>query len=191
MSERKISSVGVFCGSGGGTRPQYIEAATELGGLLAAGSLRLVYGGGGLSKNGKPGMMGSVADACLAGGGSVTGVIPTFLAGFENAHPGVSDMRFVGTMAERKDVLIAESDAFVILPGGIGTLDELFEVVTWNQLKMMDKPVLVVNTQGVFDGLAAWYERAVSEQFVPADGGGVPVFVSTPAEAVERLIDKA
>ena len=90
-------------------------------------------------------------------------------------------------MAVRKDLLIAESAAFVVLPGGIGTLDELFEVMTWNQLDLIDKPLVVVNTEGVFDGLACWYERAVAERFVPANGGGVPVFVDTPAKAIEAI----
>lgn len=185
-----VSSVGVFCGSSPGAHPEYVRTALEMGQLLGENKLRLVYGGGGRSKSGTLGIMGAVADGCLGAGGKVTGVIPTFLVGPESAHPGVQDMRRVETMAHRKDVLIGESDAFVILSGGIGTLDELFEVMTWNQLKIVRKPVVVVNTLGVFDGIAQWYERVVGDGFVPADGGGVPRFVETPASALDFLLGR-
>jgi len=185
-----LKSVGVFCGSSPGTHPEYVRTALEMGTLLGENGLRLIYGGGGRSKNGTLGIMGAVADGCLDAGGPVTGVIPKFLVGPESAHPRVTDMRCVETMAQRKDVLIGESDAFVILSGGIGTLDELFEVMTWNQLKIIRKPVVVVNTLGVFDGLAQWYERAVGGGFVPADGGGVPRFVETPSAALDFLLGR-
>ncbi len=185
-----IVSIAVFCGSGPGRDPAFVAAADKFGALLGNRGWRLVYGGGSTGPSGKRGMMGTVADGCLHAGGSVTGVIPTFLTAAEHAHPGVEDMRVVQSMAERKHVLINESDAFAILPGGIGTLDELFEVVTWNQLKLMNKPVVVVNTRGIFDGLQAWYERAIDEGFVPESSGGVPHFVTTPQEAIEWLASR-
>lgn len=187
MSTNAVQSVGVFCGASEGTSPEYKAAALEAGRLIAVNGLRLVYGGGGGARTG---MMCATADGCLNHGGMVTGVIPEFLMGMEKPHPRVSDMRVVETMAERKRVLIEESDAFLILAGGIGTLDELFEVMTCKQLKLVNKPVLIVNTLGCYDGLKIWYDRAVQDQFVPANGGGVPLFAQTPQEALDLILSQ-
>lgn len=140
-------SVGVFCASRMGSDPGFAEEARALGRMLAQREVRLVYGGGAV------GLMGVVADAALEAGGQVCGVIPRSMASREVAHPGLQDLRIVDTMAERKTVMIDESDAFLVLPGGIGTLDELFEVVTLDQLGLIQKPLTLVDYRGFWGPL--------------------------------------
>jgi len=157
-----VNSVCVYCGSSPGARPVYADAARRLGGLLGERGLRLVYGGGNI------GLMGVLADAALAAGAQVTGVIPEALVAWERAHRGVPDMRVVGTMHERKALMAELADAFVALPGGVGTLDELFETLTWAQLGLHSKPVGLLDVDRYFDPLVALLDHAVVEGFVEA-----------------------
>lgn len=155
-----VNAVCVYCGSRTGAEPRYREEASQLGRALAARGVRLVYGGGSI------GLMGIAADAALANGGQVTGVIPRFLAGKEIAHAGLTELVVTASMHERKQVMFDRSDAFLALPGGFGTLDEVFEMITWRQLGRHVKPVVLVNTAGYFDHLVAHIERSIAEGFV-------------------------
>jgi uncharacterized protein (TIGR00730 family) len=152
----------VFCGASAGRDPVFAEAAATLGRELAGRSIELVTGGG------KVGLMGVVADAALAAGGRVTGVIPRFLVEREVAHRGLTELHVVETLHERKALMHELSDGFVALPGGFGTLDELSESVTWAQLGLHAKPIGLVNVGGYFDGLVAFVAAAVGQGFVAA-----------------------
>lgn len=152
----------VFAGSSRGARPEYAAAARTLGIELAGRGLELVYGGGNI------GLMGVVADAVLDRGGRVTGVIPERLADLEVAHREVSELRIVDTMHERKAVMAELSDGFIALPGGIGTLEEMFEAVTWNVLRIHDKPCGLLNVGGYYDGLLQFLRHTVDERFFKA-----------------------
>jgi uncharacterized protein (TIGR00730 family) len=156
----KFTALAVYCGSSPGEDPVFASAARETGRALAARGIRLVYGGGGT------GMMGAVADAVLGTGGEATGVIPHFLHTRELAHPGVSDLRTVATMHERKMLMVELAQGFIALPGGFGTLDELFEVLTWGQLGIHSCPVGLVNTAGYFDGLLTCLDGMVRTGFL-------------------------
>jgi uncharacterized protein (TIGR00730 family) len=156
-------SLAVYCGSSPGNDPRYVSMARAVGTLLAQRQIRLVYGGGGV------GMMGAVADGALAAGGEVTGVIPEFLNTRELKHPGVADMRVVATMHERKMLMVDLSEGFISLPGGFGTLDELFEALTWSQLSIHSRPIGVINTDGYFDGLLSCLDGMVSRGFLRAE----------------------
>lgn len=158
-----IRSVCVFCGSAPGARPSYSAAAEELGTALAHRGITLVYGGGRL------GLMGIVADAALKAGGRVTGVIPRMLIERELAHTGLTQQHVVTTMHERKTLMAEMSDGFVGLPGGMGTFDELVEIVTWAQLGLHAKPVVLANIESYFDSLYAMLDFAVAEKFVTAE----------------------
>jgi len=153
-------SVCVFCGSAPGARPSYSAAARELGGALARAGMTLVYGGGRL------GLMGIVADAVMQGGGRVIGVIPRMLIERELAHPNLTRQHVVNTMHERKTLMAELSDAFVGLPGGMGTFDELVEIVTWAQLGLHAKPVVLANIDDYYRTLYAMLDNAVAEGFV-------------------------
>lgn len=155
-----IQRLCVYCGSSAGTRPAYAEAATAFGRLLAERGIGVVFGGGSI------GMMGLVADAALAAGGEVVGVIPHGLAAREVDHTGLTALHKVGTMHERKALMADLSDGFVALPGGLGTLEELMEVWTWAQLGIHRKPVGLLNVAGYFDSLLAFVDHAVAEGFV-------------------------
>jgi uncharacterized protein (TIGR00730 family) len=155
-----MHSVCVFCGSAPGSHPGYLALATEFGSLLAKRGLRLVYGGG------RVGLMGAVADAAMAGGGEVIGVIPQLLIDNEVGHLGLTSLQVVSTMSERKQAMGELSDAFVTLPGGIGTMDELFEAWTWTQLGLQDKPSGLLNYRGYYDGLIEFLDRSVTDGFL-------------------------
>ncbi len=172
-------AVGVFCGAGAGSRPAYAAAAEALGRLLADAGLCVVYGGGHV------GLMGALADAALAGGGEVVGVIPRGLAAQELAHRGVTTLHVVDGMHERKALMATLSDVFVVLPGGFGTLEEAFEVLTWNQLGLHAKPCCFVNTGGFFDHLRMHLDRAVEEGFLRASHRAIARFVGSPADALD------
>ena len=160
-----MSRICVFCGSSEGNRPVYRERASEVGRALAERSIGVVYGGG------NTGLMGALADAALVAGGEVIGVIPRRLAEREVAHAGLTQLHVVETMHERKALMTELSDAFLTLPGGFGTLDELFEAITWRQLGFHDKRCGILDIDGYFDGLLAFVDRAVSDGFIhPADG---------------------
>jgi uncharacterized protein (TIGR00730 family) len=158
-----IHSVAIYCGSSPGNQPHFAALAYEIGQAMAQRGLRIVYGGGGV------GMMGAVADGALAHGGHVTGVIPTFLDTRELKHPRVTDMRVVATMHERKTMMVEESDAFLILPGGYGTLDELFEALTWSQLAIHARPIGVLNHHDYFTSVLAGLDGMVNHGFLRAE----------------------
>ena len=152
--------VAVYCASSDGNSPEYLAEARVLGAAIAAAGLGLVYGGANV------GLMGAVADAALAGGAEVIGVLPAVLAGREIAHEGLTALEFVPTMHERKARMVELADAFLALPGGYGTFDELLEVVTWAQLGLHAKPCILINTAGYWDGLLAFLDSAVAAGFL-------------------------
>ncbi len=154
-----VSAIAVYCGSKPGNNPAYAEAAQALGAAFAARGIRLVYGGG------RIGLMGLVADSVLAGGGEVTGVIPRFLSEWEVEHQFVTELVEVDTMHERKQRMFDAADAFVILPGGLGTLEEAFEVITWKQLRQHDKPIIVLDVDGYWQHLLALVDGVIAEGF--------------------------
>jgi uncharacterized protein (TIGR00730 family) len=156
----KIKTVCVYCGSGAGTNPRFIESAKALGKALAESGIRLVYGGGSV------GMMGAVASAVLDHGGSVTGIIPSFLTTRESALRRVQEMIVTPDMHERKRLMFEHSDAFVALPGGIGTLEEFVEQLTWQQLGRHSKPLLLANIDGFWEPLLALVAHMRATQFI-------------------------
>jgi len=176
-----IKSVCVFCGSNPGRNPAYLAAAISLGIELATSGLELVYGGSQI------GLMGAVADAALAHGGEVFGVIPEFIAAREIAHLGVTKLVVVPSMHERKAAMAERADAFVALPGGFGTLDELFEILTWAQLGLHRKPCAVLNIAGYFDGLLTFLDHAADEQLLRPEYRAMLLVESDPAQLVARL----
>jgi len=155
-----LRSVCVFCGSQPGARPAYTAAARALGGWLAQQRIEVVFGGGHV------GMMGALADAALAAGGRVIGVIPEHLMRPELAHRGLTELIVVDTMHTRKRTMAQRSDAFVVLPGGYGTFEEMFEMITWLQLRLQSKPVGLLNVEGFFDPLVGFLRHAVDERFI-------------------------
>ncbi|MEA2745764.1 MAG: hypothetical protein QOD93_4869 [Acetobacteraceae bacterium] len=154
-----IHSLAVFCGSRVGVNPVYAKAGRILGHGLAQAGIRLVFGGG------RIGIMGVVADAVLEGGGTVLGVIPEFLTQWEVAHDRVTEMVVTDSMHTRKRRLYEESDAFLIMPGGLGTFDEAFEIITWRQLRLHDKPILLCNVAGSVGPLVATIDHAIEQGF--------------------------
>ncbi len=157
---REIKNITVFCGAGSGKSPVYVEAAVSLGKYLAEQNIGLVYGGG------ATGMMGAVADGAVSGNGYVKGIIPQFLVDREVAHDGVTDMVIVETMHERKALLEEEGDGIIMLPGGAGTLEEFFEVFTWGQLGLHEKPIGILNVNGYFDELLKAMDKLITEGFL-------------------------
>jgi uncharacterized protein (TIGR00730 family) len=176
-----MPSVCVFCGSSPGARPEYGDAARALGQVLASRGVRLVYGGGHV------GLMGILADAVLAEGGDVIGVITDGLQAREVGHTALPDLRVVPTMHERKALMASLSDAFVALPGGAGTLDEFFEAWTWTQLGIHRKPVGVLNVAGYFDPLLAFLAHAVDQRFIRAEHWDAVVIDEDAARLIDRL----
>src|SRR5918998_1589884 len=171
----------VFCGSSPGGHPDYLAAAAGLGRLLAQEGLGLVYGGASV------GLMGAVADAALDAGAEVTGVIPQALVDREIAHPRVGDLRVVGSMHERKAVMAELSDGFITLPGGLGTMEELFEILTWNILGIYDKPCALLNVNGYYDGLELFLDHAAREGFVLPDDRAARVVSDDPEVVLDSL----
>lgn len=176
-----IASVCVFCGSQGGARPEYLEAARELGTRLARQGVGIVYGGGHL------GMMGALADAALAAGGRVTGVIPEHLVRPEVAHQQLTELLVVDTMHTRKRAMAERADAFLVLPGGYGTFEEMFEMVTWLQLQLHAKPVGIVNIEGYYDRLLDFLRHAADEGFIRPQHWDLLIVERSPALLLERL----
>jgi uncharacterized protein (TIGR00730 family) len=176
-----LSSVCVFCGSNAGVDPAYMQAAVHVGRSLAERGLRLVYGGAHV------GMMGALADAAMSAGGAVTGVIPRQIVDLEVGHTGVGDLRIVDSMHERKALMAELADAFVAVPGGIGTLEELIEIYTWSQLGIHDKPCGVLNVRGYYDDLAAFLDHAVQEGFLRAEHRAVLTVAEDPAALLDAF----
>ncbi|HWU00838.1 MAG TPA: TIGR00730 family Rossman fold protein [Terriglobales bacterium] len=152
-------SICVYCGSAFGHSPRFAEIAAELGQEMARRGIRLVYGGG------RVGLMGKVADAVMANGGQVTGIIPQHLESDEVGHRGLTELKVVDSMHTRKRMMFDMSDAFVVLPGGPGTLDEAFEVITWRQLRLHDKPVIILNIDGYWDRLIGLFDHVIEAGF--------------------------
>jgi uncharacterized protein (TIGR00730 family) len=171
----------VFAGSSTGLRPEYQRAAEELGRVLAERHIGLVYGGA------RVGLMGVAADAALAAGGEVMGVIPSALAEKEIAHSGLSELRIVGSMHERKATMMALSDGFIALPGGWGTLEEFFEVLTWGQLGLHRKPCGLLNAAGYFDGLLSFVSHSITEGFVRPEYRGMVSVAVSASELIDTL----
>jgi uncharacterized protein (TIGR00730 family) len=176
-----VRAVCVYCGSSFGAGGVYADATRSLARTLAEHGLRVVYGGASV------GLMGTLADATLEAGGEVVGVIPRALVDREIAHPGLTDLRVVGSMHERKALMAELSDAFVALPGGIGTLEELIEMYTWSQLGLHAKPLGLLNVAGYYDGLQAFLDHAVAEGFLPARQRARLVSEAEPKALLSRL----
>jgi uncharacterized protein (TIGR00730 family) len=176
-----LRSVCVYCGAAVGNHPRFAATARALGTLLARNGIALVFGGG------RVGLMGAVADAALAGGGRVIGVIPQSLKTVEIAHPGCTELIVTGSMHERKERMFALADGFIALPGGIGTLEETIEVITWRQLRFHDKPIAIIDDGGYWQPLRALFDATVASAFAHDDLGRLFRFVATPDEAVAAL----
>ena len=177
-----IASVCVYCGSSLGANPRHAEAARQLGAELAGHGIRLVYGGG------RIGLMGQVADAVLAGGGQVIGVIPEHLQVLEKGHHGVTELRVVASMHERKNLMFELSDAFVILPGGFGTLDEAFEMLTWRQLQLHDKPILFLNIDDYWTPFAKLVDQVIGEGFARESSRRLFAIASAVKDVIPTLL---
>lgn len=175
-------NVCVFCGSGSGFNPVYSKSARKLGSLLAQASVRLVYGGGNI------GLMGTVADAVMEAGGKVTGVIPAFLLDKEVGHRGITDLEVVESMHQRKQRMADLSDAFIALPGGWGTLEELSEMLTWKQLGLITQPVALLNTNQFFDPLLNQMRLMVKEGFLLSGNFNSLHVENTPEKLLSLLI---
>jgi len=171
----------VFCGSSSGRDPVYAACARALGVELAVRGVGLVYGGG------RVGLMGEVADAALAAGGQVTGVIPQALVDAELAHCGVADLRVVASLHERKALMAELSGGFVALPGGLGTVEELSEVLTWAQLGLHRKPCGVLNVRGYYDAFLALLDRAVTDGFLSAEHRAIVTVAGSPDELLDAF----
>lgn len=176
-----IARVCVFCGSSPGRGEGYLDAARRLGTALARRGVGLVYGGASV------GLMGAVADAALAAGGHVTGVIPTALVNKELAHPGLSDLRVVASMHQRKATMVDLADAFIAMPGGIGTLEETFEILTWAQLGLHAKPCAFLDVDGYYQRLLAFLEHGIAERFVRPEHRAVFLVDEEPDRLLDRL----
>lgn len=180
---KKLRRICVYCGSSLGARPAYRQAAQRLGELLAERGIGIVFGGGCI------GLMGVLADAALAKGGEVIGVIPDGLVRREIAHRGVSKLYVVGTMHQRKAMMADLSDAFIALPGGYGTLEEICETVTWSQLGIQQKPCGLLNVERYWDSLLALLDHAVDEQFVRPENSQLILVALTPERMLDRLLE--
>ncbi len=171
----------VFCGSSPGARPEYADAARALGAELAHRDIDLVYGGANI------GLMGTIADSVGRAGGHVIGVIPRSLAEYDVAHLGLPDLRVVESMHERKSLMAELSEGFIALPGGLGTFEELLEIMTWSQIGLHDKPSGVLNIGGYFDPLIALLDRAVEERFLKPEHRAMLHVEDTPARLLDEL----
>lgn len=173
----------VFCGSNAGAKPAYRETAQELGRLLAERQIGLVYGGG------RVGLMGIIADSVLAAGGEVIGVIPEALMGWEVGHAGLTDLRIVSSMHERKAMMAALSDGFIALPGGFGTFEEFCEALTWAQLGIHRKPCGLLNVEGYYDPLIALFDHAEVERFLRPENRSLVIVSDGPQDLLAKLAD--
>ena len=176
-----LRSVCVFSGSSPGARPSYTETAAALGREVATRGMRLVYGGASV------GLMGAVADAALAAGGEVVGVIPQHLMDREVAHDGLTELRVTGSMHERKALMADLADGFVALPGGLGTLEELAEILTWSQLGLQSKPCGLLDVEGFFDPLLAFLDHTVTERFVSTEHRALVLAADRPDALLDLL----
>lgn len=180
----KIKSVCVYCGSGAGTDPAYVDAAEQFGRTLAENGVRLIYGGG------KVGLMGAVSRAAIDAGGAVTGIIPEFLVAREHARTSGNGLIVTHDMHERKRKMFEMADAFVALPGGVGTLEEIVEQITWAQLGRHKKPVLLASVRGFWDPLCALFEHMKSLEFIRA-GLDFDLLVAEKVDDILPMLEKA
>jgi len=178
---RKIKSICVFCGSSPGADPDFTSSARELGKLMGQRGITLVYGGSNI------GLMRAIADACLAEGGHVIGVMPQGLIDREVAYTDLKDFHVVESMSIRKEKMAVLSDAFIAMPGGIGTLDEIFEAMSWNQLEIMDKPVALLNTKGFYDQLVSFLNYTVEQKFVRPEHRNNLLVDENPEKLLEAI----
>lgn len=174
--------VAVYCGSASGSDSAYVAEATALGRAIAEAGMGMVYGGANI------GLMGAVADSALLAGAEVIGILPEILAGKEIAHTGLTSFEIVSTMHLRKARMTELADAFLILPGGFGTLDELMEAVTWAQLGIHSKPCILINCAGFWNGLLRFIESTITAGFVKPENRNLLLVVSTASEAVELAL---
>jgi uncharacterized protein (TIGR00730 family) len=181
MPMQHLSSLCVYCGSSNAGPESHRAAAITLGKLMAARGVQLIYGGGNI------GVMGALADAVMAGGGAVTGIIPEFLMRHEVGHSDVTTLEVVDTMHERKARMAELSDGFLVLPGGLGTLEEFFEIVTWRQLGLHDKPIAILNTDGYWDRLQDMIADVVEAKYARPENAALAPFADTPEQALEML----
>ena len=177
----RFSALCVFCGSNSGVDPAHAESARRLGHLLADRGITVVYGGG------RVGLMGALADAALAAGGSVVGVIPEALRRREVAHEGLTELHVVQTMHERKQLMADRSDGFIAMPRGFGTFEEFCEVLTWSQLGMHTKPCGLLNVKGYYAGLLALFDHAVTEQLLQARNRAMVIAESEPQALLDAM----
>lgn len=178
-----ITTVCVFCGSSFGVRPEYRATATELGRTLAERAITLVYGGGDV------GLMGALADAALAAGGKVVGVIPESLLVKEVGHGGLSELLVTTSMHERKATMAELADAFVVLPGGMGTFEEMCEILTWDQLGIIAKPLVMIDVGGFYEPFFVLLDHALAEGFLRAEHRSLAMRASSVAEALALIAD--
>lgn len=176
-----MKSIGVFCGANAGINNVYSQASAELGKLMAEQSITLVYGGGNV------GLMGIIADTVLEHDGKVIGVIPQSLVDREVAHNGLQELHVVETMHERKAIMAARSDAFIAMPGGFGTFDEICEIITWNQLGIIKKPVAFYNINGYYDKFFEMIDHTVTEGFVKLDQRENLIIESDPTILLHKI----
>lgn len=185
MDHHPLSPLCAYCGAAVGARTAYRRAAADLGREMALRGIGLVYGGG------KVGLMGEIAASVLAGGGTVTGIITRELMSRELGHEGITDLRIVDSMHERKKAMADIARAFVALPGGIGTLDEFFEILTWAQLGIHDRPVGMLNVEGYFDDVLRWLDHAEREGFMRINPRQALVVETDPARLLDALAARA
>ncbi|MCF2446032.1 TIGR00730 family Rossman fold protein [Dyadobacter sp. CY345] len=176
-----MKSIVVYCGSNFGFKPVYSEAAYELGAALAKNNIKLIYGGGNM------GLMGRVSDGVMENNGSATGIITNFLAKLEVAQKNLTELHFVETMHERKAKMVSLSDGVIALPGGFGTLDELFEILTWSQLKIFHGPIGLLNINGFYDHLIAHLDKTVDEGFLHMEKKDLLIVSDNVTELLEKM----
>jgi len=177
----KLTSICVYCGANEGGNPEHRMAAVRFGEMMAAQGIRLVFGGG------RVGLMGVIADAVMAGGGEVVGIIPEHLHDIEVGHKGLTELHVVDSMHTRKQLMFDLSDAFVVLPGGLGTLDETFEIITWRQLGLHDKPVILVNNDGYWQPFKALVQHVIDNGFARASSADLFTIVETTSDIIPTI----
>lgn len=182
MTQKSLRRVAVYCGSASGNNPEFLAEARALGKGIADAGMGVVYGGANV------GLMGAVADAALAAGAEVIGVLPEVLAGREIAHTGLTRLESVATMHHRKARMVALAEAFLILPGGYGTLDEMLEIITWSQLRLHSKPCILINTLGYWDAFLEFLDHTVTAGFLKPENRALLLVAANAAEAVRRVV---
>ena len=176
-----INSLCVYCGSSANVDEDFKTAAHDMGVILASAGIRLVYGGG------KAGLMGIIADSVMTNGGEVIGIIPAHIADREIQHTGLTELHVVQTMHERKQMMVDRSDAFLVMPGGIGTLDETCEIMTWRQLGIHDKPIVIANLKNYWTPFLSMIDNIVNQGFMRADDKKITIVTDTIHDVIEKL----